>query len=161
MKFTFIFSSIAFALYLVIVTVKVIQFNQNCGGHLTLAANSNTIELATKELEIATNYMKRKKLTHGYTSILWKTPKEDVGFWYENITVALKELKEMSPDATPLEKSNVLMKLRESITENGEKGENLNVPNGIALYPNNKLFALFGWLSFLPFVGCILIVAIE
>lgn len=131
MKLALIVSTILFGLYCGIVTVKRIQFNQNCGGHLTLAANSNTIELATKELETAVNYL------------------------------ALKELKEISPDATPLEKSNVLMKLRESITEHGESGESLNVPTGIALYPNNTLFAIFGLIAFIPFAGCILIASVK
>ena len=125
-----------------------IHYTQNCGGYIERAANANTVELATRELARAVEYMERNELKSGYTSVLWRTPDEDIGFWYANTTAALAELRATRADATPLEKSNVLMKLRESLTNRGEKGDHLNVPEGIAIYPSNVGFFWWAWLSF-------------
>lgn len=118
-----------------------IGFTRNCGGHLELAANSNTVATAEKELTIAIEYLERENLTSGYTSVLWQTPDEDIGFWYNNLKASLTELKTLSPDATPLEKSNMLIKLRETILSHGERGEYVTRPEGIHKYPNNGKWA--------------------
>ncbi len=47
----------------------------------------------------------------------------------------------------------LLMKLRETLTNNGERGDYLNVPTGVSIYPNNTGFFLFGWLS--AIVACV------
>lgn len=57
-----------------------IQFNANCKGHLKRAADSNTIEMAKKELDIALDYLEKEGLTEGYTSVIYKTPDEDIEF---------------------------------------------------------------------------------
>ena len=46
-----------------------------------------------------------------------------------------------------LENTNVLMKLRESLTDNSEQGTKLTIPAGIYLYPNNALFLVANWIS--------------
>ena len=46
----------------------------------------------------------------------------------------------VSPNASQLEKSNVLMKLRETLIDNGENGDNLTVPDGLSRYPNNLMW---------------------
>ena len=131
-------------------TVAYIQFDRKCAGYLKRAADSNTVEMAVGELSIAVQYATRHKLTTGYTSVLWTTPDEDVGFWYSNLTASLKELRSVKPDAGQLEKTNVLMKLRETLLDSGEKGSTvITVPNGITVYPNNTLYFWWGWLSWL------------
>ena len=130
-----------------------INFTQDCGGYLERAANANTVELATLELGRAVEYMDRNDLKSGYTSVFWRTPDEDIGYWYQNTTAALTELRETKADATPLEKSNMLMKLRESLTSNRGRGDHLNVPEGISIYPNNARLFWLAWLS--AIVGCV------
>lgn len=89
-----------------------IQFNRNCEGHMKWAADANTIELALQKMEIVISYLEHKGLTRGYTSIIYRTPNEDVGFWYNNLKASFEELKKINPaSATQLEKSNLLMKL--------------------------------------------------
>ena len=135
-----------------------VQFNVGAGGHLTRAANSNTVELATQEMDIAIKYIEENNLTKGYTSVLYKTPDEDIEFWYNNLKSAQNELKKVDPNATQLEKSNLLMKLRETLLDSGDKGQHLTVPQGISVYPNNLSFLIFGWLSLiLLFIGCTMI----
>ena len=124
------------------VIVKKIEFTQNCEGYLKRAADANTIELALENLNIAIDYIEKNNLTNGYTSVLWKTPDEDLGFWYQNIKQCQKELTEIAPDAPIMDKTNMLMKLRESLTDDGEKGVVVTVPDGISRYPNNCIWGI-------------------
>lgn len=130
--------------------VNHIQFKQDCGGYLIRAANANTISIATTELETAVTYLEKEGLTEGYTSILYKTPDEDIGFWYGNLKASLEELKAVPEDASQLERSNILMKLRETLLDSGESGDSLTVPDGIEIYPSNSAYMLFALLGLIP-----------
>lgn len=141
-----------------IVTVKAIKFNQNCGGYIKQAADANSVELSLSRLETAINYAEINNLTSGYTSVLWKTEDENIGFWYKNLVACRDELKLVveKEDATQLEKSNILMKVRESLMDNhGDKGDEITVPDGISRYPHNALFGVFRILSFLMLFFCV------
>ena len=140
----------------IITIVRGIEFDQNCGGYLKQTADANSVELAIERLEKAISYVEAKDLTTGYTSILWKTESDNIGFWYENLLTCRDELNDCI-NSSQFEKTNVLMKVRESLTDNGEKGTTLTVPNGISRYPNNGVFAIFNTISVLLFVfGCCL-----
>jgi hypothetical protein len=119
--------------------VKSIQFKQQCSGYLKQAADANTAELALVRLDNALVYIESHNLTDGYTSVLWKTEDENIGFWYQNIKACQDELRDCL-DGTQLEKSNVLMKVRESLTDEGENGTVLTIPAGISRYPYNALW---------------------
>ena len=138
-----------------IVAVKSIQFDQNCGGYLKQAADANTVELATERLGIALKYIEDNGLTNGYTSVVYRTEDENVGYWYDNIKASYNELV-AAKNGSALEKSNVLMKVRESLTDNGEGGETtLTVPDGISRYPNNAIYGVLRLLSFILLIfGC-------
>ena len=136
--------------------VKSIQFNQQCAGYLKQAADANTAELALERLNRAIDYVEKNELTDGYTSVLWKTEDENIGYWYQNLKACQSELGNCL-DASQLEQSNVLMKVRESLTDNGEKGTVLTVPPGISRYPFN---AGLGWarlFSYLFILGGIIL----
>ena len=130
-----------------IVIVKNIQFKQQCSGYIKQAADANSVELAADRLQKAIDYAEANGLTSGYTSVLYKTEDENVGFWYQNLKTCLTELEE-AKDATQLEKSNVLMKVRESLTDQGENGTVLTIPDGISRYPHNLLFGILRVLSY-------------
>jgi len=137
-----------FCLWAGIRIVAGIQFDRGCEGYLKRAADANTIELAKKQLKVALDYMEQEGLTTGYTSVLYRTPDEDVGFWYTNIKSSITELERMSPNASQLERSNLLIKLRETLLDQGSEGKTkVTIPKGIALYPNNVAMAFMGWLS--------------
>ena len=129
-----------------IVIVKSVQFNQNCGGYLKQAADANTVDLALNRVNKALEYIEANGLTNGYTSVLYRTEDENIGYWYDNIKACQAEL-EANKDASSLEKSNVLMKVRESLTDNGEKGTELTIPPGISRYPNNLMWGILRWAS--------------
>ena len=126
--------------------VKSVQFNQACGGYLKQAADANTPELAMERLNKALDYIESNNLTTGYTSVLWRTEDENIEFWYTNLKATQKEL-EACMDKEQLEKTNVLMKVRETLTDEGEKGTNLTIPPVISKYPSNTLFYILMWLS--------------
>ena len=133
---------------------KKVTFKQNVSGFLKRSADSNTIGLAKQELKRAVDYLEANNLTSGYTSILWETPDEDIGFWYQNLKATLNELENVQSEATTLEKTNILMKLRETLMDAGGEGkERVTLPDGINVYPNNKLWA---FLMLCAFTGLIL-----
>lgn len=143
------------------VIVKSISFDQNCEGYLKRAADANTIEMAQKELGRALNYLEENDITKGYTSVMWRTPDEDVEFWYNNIKTSCEELKGLSDTATSLEKSNMLIKLRETLMDAGEKGSYITVPHGISRFPNNLMWGVLLWVAILIIAGIIIWVIIE
>jgi len=148
-------AAISFCGWAAVRIVQGVGFKQDCGGYLRRASNANTVELAVRELSRALEYMERNNLTTGYTSVLWRTPDEDVGYWHDNIRASLDELKAIKPDAGQLERSNVLMKLRETLIDRGDKGDGLTVPDGISAFPANTALFIWGWLSALVAVGCV------
>ena len=137
----------------VMILVKSIIFNINCGDYLKRAADSNTVELAADNLKIALDYIEANGMTSGYTSVVYKSPDEDVAFWYTNIKQSYEELISLDENATNLEKTNLLMKLRETLLDQKEKGESLTVPNAISFFPNNTLWAILKWLCVAMFIG--------
>ena len=146
-----------------IVIIKNIQFDQNCEGYLKQAADANTVELAYDRISRALNYIEENNLTHGYTSVLWQTEDENVEYWYNNIKACKNELKSAF-NSSQLEKTNLLMKVRESLTDIG-KGDNggtvITIPSGISRYPNNALWGVLRWISWIIFItGCFLIIIV-
>lgn len=129
-----------------VTVVKSIQFKQRCSGYLKQAADAGTVELAMERLGKAITYLDDHNITEGYTSILWKTEDENVGFWYQNLKACYSELEDAA-GASQLEKTNVLMKVRESLTDEGEDGTKLTLPDGISRYPHNVAYAVGNTLS--------------
>ena len=129
-----------------------IKFDQNCSGYLQQAADANTIELAIDRLDKAIEYAEEKGYTDGYTSILWKTENENVGFWYQNLKSSRIELEE-ALDANQMEQTNVLMKLRETLLDVGEKGTFITYPTGLYIYPYNLEFSFLLWFINLLVIG--------
>ena len=72
---------------IIAVAINVISFNIDCKHRLKRAADANSIELATKELEAVLKYAEDNQLTSGYTSIIYNTPDEEV-----ELTPAEREL---------------------------------------------------------------------
>jgi len=131
------------------ILVNQVQLQQNCLGYLERAASSNTVETAKGELKKATNYLETNNLITGYTSILWKTPDEDISFWYNNLKSSESELAKVDSNTSTLEKTNLLMKLRETLIDHDKDGDVLTYPNGLARYPNNVLIGVIWTISLL------------
>ena len=124
------------------VIVKKITLTQNCTGYLKRAADANSVETAKAELNKAISYLEANQLTTGYTSVLWRTPDEDIEFFYQNLKASELELSKVTETTSSLEKTNILMKLRETLLDNGEKGDSLTYPDGLSRYPNNGFWGI-------------------
>lgn len=120
------------------------SFDRNCKAYIYRTSEANTVELATQELTIVINYLEKNNLTSGYTSIFVNDPAEDIGFWYTNLKESLNELQSLNSDSA-LEKSNVLLKLRETLLS--EKGK-ANIPKGLNVYPHNLAWGIAILLAF-------------
>jgi len=127
---------------------KGIQFDHQCEAYLKRAADANTVEIAKDNLAKAIEYAEENNLTKGIVSVFFHNPANDIGFWYDNMKACYAELDNLSEDATSLEKTNMLMKLRESLVDTGES-TSVTVPEGITVYPNNVIYFIWGWLSFI------------
>lgn len=152
--------TLLFMFWMVFRIVAEVSFDRNCEGYLKRAADANTVALAIENLEVSVDYAERSGLTSGYTSIVYATPDEDMGFWYQNLKASLEELRAVEPETPQLERTNILMKLRETLLDEG-KGVSVTVPSGITVYPNNGLVALWGCLSFLFACGFWIPVLVE
>ena len=153
---------LCFALFIGVLLFRLysnIIFDRELSGHLKRAADANTIELALTELQTSLKYIEKNNLTSGYTSILYQTPDEDLGFWYENLKASAQEL-EKSKNGSLLEKTNVLLKLRESLMDEGDKGSSITSPEGISIYPYNGIIAILFLISLL-FLPILLVEAIK
>ena len=135
----------------VLTTIKSIQFDQKCGGYLKQAADANSVELAERQLNLAIDYIEQHELTSGYTSVLWNTEDENIEYWYNNLKQCQKELAATKDNST-LENTNVLMKLRESLTDVDQNGTTLTIPYGINRYPNNLFYGILNIISGIVFI---------
>lgn len=159
----FIISMLVFIplVILTVLIVKTVHLDQNCTGHLKRAAGANTVELALKELNQAVAYCESNNLTKGYTSVFYNTPDEDIEFWYNNLKASQAELESVTPETTSLEKTNILMKLRETLTDQGEKGAKITYPDGLSRYPDNGMWMFLGLLSIAMIITVIIYGVIE
>ncbi len=138
---------------------KKIELKQNVSGYLKRAADANTIDLANAELVKVIDYLEANNMTSGYTSIMYKTPDEDIDFWYKNLKASQHELQSLQSESA-LEKTNVLIKLRETLLDTGKK-TSVTIPRGLAVYPNNKLWALLMSIATLSIFSSFILFAIE
>lgn len=148
---TFLCSSIfVFLTWAAAVIVLRIQFDQNCSGHILNACNATTVELALSELRTALDYLEEKELTTGYTSILYKTEKDNVGFFYNNVKSCyeyVETLKEQNiePFNQTLQLQSIKDKLVEELGEKNGRAEFIREPQGITRYPHNLAYCI--WLN--------------
>lgn len=140
---------------------KSVSMKQNCTGYLKRAADANTVEIAKEQLQKSIQYLEANNITKGYTSVLWKTPDEDIEFWYKNLKASESELMKVDSTTASMGKTNLLMKLRETLLDNGEKGYNLTVPSGLSRYPNNGMWGVLTWLATLIIIGLIIWGSVE
>lgn len=148
--------TILFLAWGVVRIVKSVQFDYGCEAYLKRAADANSVEMAKENLEVAIDYAEEHELTEGLVKIVFNDPQQDLGFWYQNLKACYEELDNLPQDATALEKTNVLMKLRESLVDTGES-TSVTVPMGISIYPYNVIYCIWAWLSIiLAYVGWVI-----
>lgn len=126
-----------------------VQFGQNCEDYISQAASSPDPMIAAAKLDVAIAYAERAGLTSGNTGVLFTYPTNDVGFWYRRMLDSRAILHALPKNDAPLEISNTMMRVRETLVSGGKEGERIVEPDGIEIAPHNAAFAVWGWLSFL------------
>lgn len=111
------------------------EFNVHVSGRLSRAAHSASANLAEQEMRAALEYIEARGWTKGTTSILFTTPSTDIGFWYENLKEAHRELIATKDDHNPLVQSNQLLKLREVLIRHTKEGTEVRTPSGLYAHP--------------------------
>lgn len=138
-----------------------LEVKQRCVGPLSQTANSASVELASERLGIAMDYIEEREWTDGYSHVFIKTEDANVGVWYQNLNAAYSKLVEASNrELTDLEESNLLMKTREVIIDQGQNGNSVVVmPSNITYYPNHVAALLRNILVglLLPIAGIIMV----
>jgi len=154
--FGFVFLGIWILLFACLGVYGVVQaylFDLRCGDYLKLAADASSVKMADDFLAKSIDYLNRTGKISGNSAIIFKKPKHDVGIWYRQILAAKSLTEQMvakGDKATALENSNVLMKVRETLLDNGEHGQHLTLPVYISLVPNQLAYILLWWLL-IPF----------
>ena len=152
-KIVAIIFTLLFVGFVVLTIVRYFQFDIGCSQHLKRAADASSVETAKIEIEQAISYAEKHNLTEGIVSLFLKQPKNDVSFWYNNMVSAYEELEDLPEDSTPLERTNVLMKIRESLTDQKGNDVTVTVPDNLYLYPYNKIHFWGGIALFVLMVG--------
>lgn len=119
------------------------RFDKGCKEYLKLAGDAPTIERAELYLSKALDYLEKNNKTSGNTGIIFKTPANDLGLWYNQIKDSHTIVKNMiGKDVPQLTKDNCLMKIREVVLDNGDDGTKVTVPAYLSVYPHQILFFL-------------------
>lgn len=142
-----IIATIVFGVWMTVRIIKEVQFDMNCAQYIERAANASSIEIAKEELAKAISYAEENNMTEGVVSVFFHQPTNDVGYWYQNMTEVYDELEKIPEDATSLEKTNVLLKLRETLTDRNSSNVYPTIPDGISVYPRNVIYFWWGVIS--------------
>ncbi len=126
------------------------RFNSAVKTPLVRAVEATTVDAAVSELKGVVSYLHNARLTSGHTSILYRTPPEDVGAWYGNIEGYLGELRQFLGEPGSRERVNRLLERRRTLI--GTSDVKVRVPPGISVYPHNKVWGVFGAVSLILFV---------
>jgi len=145
----------------IVCSLSVYQFNRGCADYLKLAGDASTIEAANGFLGQALAYMETTGKTSGNSSLIFKKPLSDVGIWYKQTKDAkgvLEGIIAKGDEATGTEKSNALLKVRETVLD----GTSVTYPPHIALYPGGSyaVAVILWWVLGLATVGGVIFLAI-
>ena len=129
--------------------IRGLLFSLRCEQYLKRSADSNIVKLAKDNLDIAITYLEERELTNGVVGIFLKQPGNDIGFFYTNLKACQTELENIKEDATQLEKSNILMKLRETILDSSQNGVSVTHPCEMYVYPYQRMYFYLGCFFFI------------
>lgn len=93
-----------------------IQYDTQLGGFISQATTSPSPTIAAAKLDVAIAEIERRGWTKGNTGILFTYPTNDVGFWYQRLVDSRSILKALPSNDSPLEVSNTMMRVHESLT---------------------------------------------
>ena len=144
-----------------------ITFKSNIEDNLKLAGDAPNVERANVFLIKALNAMEARGLTRGNSAIIFHMPTQDIGIWYEQIkgaqqtTAKIIKQEQAGLPVPQLERDNALMKIRETVMDQGKEGVVVTAPDNAWLYPFQLIFYSLICLTLLFGVIAALIVAAD
>ena len=122
------------------------HFDRDCGDYLKLAGDAPTVSRANDFLKKAISYLEETGKTSGDSGVIFKKkPSNDIKIWYQQLVAAKETTEEIlakGDKASQLEKDNALMKIRETVLDQGEKETEVTRPDYIALFPYQAIILL-------------------
>ncbi len=154
-RISLIFAIILTIVFFVTLTLEIVRryrFKIGCEDWLKLAGEAMDVYQARGFLAKGIEYLERKNLTVGSSAYFLKTPSADLGLWYQRLKSGEEILEEViarkeKGEATPLEISNTLMKLRELLVDITEKKTEVTLPTKIWLFPKQITFLIWYLIS--------------
>lgn len=117
------------------------KFDEEVGGYLENYVEAGNTQTAIENLNMAIKGLEAKGMTEGQISIFWENPNNNVGIWYQNLLESKKVL-EQSLEEEKRDQAIVLEKQRNGL-KGSESNSSVRTPEGISIYPLNKVY--FGW----------------
>lgn len=136
-----------------------ISFKMSIEDNLKLAGDAPTVERAEGFLAKAVAGIEARGLTQGNSALVFHTPTQDLGIWYQQVKGAHQTTqsiinRERSGQPVPqLERDNALMKIRETVLDQGES-MSVTAPQNAWIYP-------FQWLRIILLIGAVMLVGIT
>lgn len=136
---------------------KAYYYHIECTQQLTRAADAPTVDLAVSAIDKAIAYLDDNNKTTGNSGFIFKTPRNDVEYWYGQLVSSRDELVTVSDKPDPLLHSNMLMKLRETLSDSGQHGRAITQPANMDVYPNHVGWTLATYAAIVIGFVCILV----
>lgn len=127
--------------------VAYVEFGIECGDYIVQAASSPNPAIAADKISAALAYADAHGMTSDNTGIIFSYPTYDVGFWHQRLVDSRMILNQLQPNDSPLETSNTMIRVHETLVHGGKEGETEEAPDGISVFPHNVAFAVWGWTS--------------
>jgi len=136
------------------------DYKSNCGDYLKLAADAPSIEKSAEFLNKSVSYMETHGLTSGNSAYFFHTPENDVGIWYNQAKGSLAGLDSLlaqqqrdPKSVTNVDRSNALIKVRETLLDEGKSGVGVTEPKLITWFPSQ-------WGITILWIVCVLLLGI-
>jgi hypothetical protein len=131
--------------------VNGLTFKAKITDNLKLAGDAPSIERADAFLVTALNAIEARGLNSGNAALIFQMPSSDMGIWYQQIkgarltTSTLISKKTSGQVVTQLEQDNALMKIRETVLDQGKEGVSVTGPDNAWIYPLQWMFYMLIW----------------
>ncbi len=118
-------------------------------------AKAKTAKEAKENLDKVIIILEEKGLTQGQTTIFFKTTDDDIGIWYEKLVRCRKDLAIVEAQvAENPEMADVLeMQVNGMRRMETSADASIAVPQGISIYPKNKICFWWGLISGIATIG--------
>lgn len=124
------------------------DFGTQYEEYMRAAMKEENADKSVKKAQHAVAYLDSKGLTTGRTAVLYESPETDVSDWYTVVSEAVEQYGKTKDRA----------KFKKAIYGNEDADpdkDRLPTPPGISIHPNNPLYSLWGWGSFVLSAVCL------